>query len=136
MQLRHTNIPRIDAMSGRRQSGIHEYILSLAGELLNHFVSCIPKIGSAWLFPVPWAFRNLLNFIHDEFDSSKYPILVTENGLSSKDLPGIPTNGTDFSPVLDDQFRVTFYNGKSTLLHRNRLFSRFIKNTSVKCREQ
>ena len=53
-----------------------------------------------------------MNFIHDEFDSAKYPILVTENGLSSKDMPGIPTNGTDLEPVLDDQFRVTFYNGK------------------------
>ena len=72
----------------------------------------IHETGSFWLFPVPWAFRNLLNFIHDEFDSAKYPILVTENGLSSKDMPGIPTNGTDFEPVLDDQFRVTFYNGK------------------------
>ena len=72
----------------------------------------ISETGSFWLFPVPWAFRNLLNFIHDEFDSAKYPILVTENGLSSKDMAGIPTNGTDFEPVLDDQFRVTFYNGK------------------------
>ena len=56
--------------------------------------------------------RELLKFIHDEFDSSKYPIFVTENGLSSKDMPGVPSNGTDLNPNLDDQFRVNFYNGK------------------------
>ena len=71
--------------------------------------------GSAWLFPVPWAFRSLLKFIHETYDSSKYPIYVTENGLSSRDEgygtdfdPG--TNGTDLEPNLNDQFRVDFYN--------------------------
>ena len=70
-----------------------------------------PTTGSSWLGPVPWAFRELLKFIHQEFDSSKYPIFVTENGLSSKDMPGIPTNGTDFDPNLNDQFRINFYKG-------------------------
>jgi len=71
--------------------------------------------GSAWLFPVPWAFRSLLKFIDETYDSSKYPIYVTENGLSSRDEgygtdfdPG--TNGTDLEPNLKDQFRVDFYN--------------------------
>ena len=71
--------------------------------------------GSAWLFPVPWAFRSLLKFIDETYDSSKYPIYVTENGLSSRDEgygtdfdPG--TNGTDLEPNLNDQFRVDFYN--------------------------
>jgi len=34
-------------------------------------------------------------------------------------MPGIPTNGTDFEPVLNDQFRVTFYNGKIHLTNLN-----------------
>ena len=66
--------------------------------------------GSSWLFPVPWAFRSLLNFIDETYDSEKYPIFVTENGLSSRDNDFGGTNGTDQDPNLNDQFRVDFYN--------------------------
>ena len=66
-----------------------------------------PTTGSSWLFPVPWAFRSLLNWIDTNFDSEKYPIMITENGLSSK----YGDNGTDFEPNLNDQFRINFYNG-------------------------
>jgi len=70
-----------------------------------------PTTGSRWLFPVPWAFRELLNFIHQKWDTSIYPIFVTENGLSSKDglYPDVPSNGTDINPNLNDDFRITFY---------------------------
>ena len=72
-----------------------------------------PTTGSRWLFPVPWAFRELLNFIHQKWDTSVYPIFVTENGLSSKDglYPDVPSNGTDMNPNLNDDFRITFYQG-------------------------
>ena len=67
--------------------------------------------GSAWLFPVPWAFRSLLNFIDEHYDSKQYPIFVTENGLSSRDSTGAGIgNGTDMAPNLNDQFRIDFYN--------------------------
>ena len=66
--------------------------------------------GSSWLFPVPWAFRSLLNFIDETYDSKKYPIFVTENGLSSRDDDFGGGNGTDLEPNLNDQFRVDFYN--------------------------
>jgi len=67
--------------------------------------------GSAWLFPVPWAFRSLLNFIDEHYDSQQYPIFVTENGLSSRDSTGAGIgNGTDMAPNLNDQFRIDFYN--------------------------
>ena len=66
--------------------------------------------GSGWLFPVPWAFRSLLNFIDAHYDSKQYPIFVTENGLSSRDSEEVGGNGTDLAPNLDDQFRIDFYN--------------------------
>ena len=77
-----------------------------------------PETGSDWLRPCPWAFRQLLNYIHEKWAK---PIYVTENGVSSndgcneRDYCEDPrddcgaTNGTDFDPVLDDQFRVKFY---------------------------
>ena len=93
-----------------------------------------PTTGSSWLRPVPWAFRELLKFIHQEFNSSKYPIFVTENGLSSKDMPGIPTNGTDFDPNLNDQFRINFYKGIKPVLYS--LDPIFFQIILVKCIER
>jgi beta-glucosidase/6-phospho-beta-glucosidase/beta-galactosidase len=55
--------------------------------------------GSSWLHVVPWGFRNLLKYIHDRYDSTKHPIFVTENGVSSDG------NGTDINPELDDDWR-------------------------------
>ena len=42
-----------------------------------------PTSGSEWLLSVPWGHRYLLNYIHETYDSNKYPIYVTENGISS-----------------------------------------------------
>ena len=69
--------------------------------------------GSDWLYSCPWCFRNLLNFIHKKWDSNKFPIYVTENGISSSNYD--ITNGTDWDPNLDDQFRANFYHGESFL---------------------
>ena len=87
-----------------------------------------PTTGSRWLFPVPWAFRELLNFIHKKWDTSVYPIFVTENGLSSKDglYPGVPSNGTDMNPNLNDDFRITFYQGQLTKCFAREVYFQFI----------
>ena len=55
-------------------------------------------------------FRELLKWIHSTFDSNKYPIYVTENGMSTNNAD--LTNGTDFDPNLEDGFRIEFYNGE------------------------
>merc|ERR1719431_286646 len=70
-----------------------------------------PSSGSDWLYPCPWAFRELLKFIHNRWSR---PIYVTENGISSSDS----TNGTDHEPNLNDQFRVNFYNEYIGQMHR------------------
>ena len=54
--------------------------------------------------------RELLKWIHSTFDSNKYPIYVTENGMSTNNAD--LTNGTDLDPNLEDGFRVEFYNGE------------------------
>jgi len=41
-----------------------------------------------------------MKYIHETYDSNKYPIYITENGISSAG------NGTDIHPELDDQARV------------------------------
>jgi len=61
-----------------------------------------PESGSDWLRPCPWAFRELLKYIDQNWQK---PIYVTENGISSSDA----SNGTDLEPMLNDQFRVKFY---------------------------
>ena len=61
-----------------------------------------PESGSDWLRPCPWAFRELLKYIDQNWQK---PIYVTENGISSSDA----SNGTDLEPMLNDQFRVQFY---------------------------
>jgi len=70
-----------------------------------------PTSGSEWLYSVPWGFRRLLKYIHDTYDSEKYPIYVTENGISSAHRGGNDIgNGTDMEPNLDDSWRVDHYN--------------------------
>ena len=71
-----------------------------------------PTSGSSWLYSVPWAFRRLLKYIHDTYDSQKYPIYHTENGISSRD------NGTDFKPELNDQWRIDHYRSVIGQMHR------------------
>jgi len=61
-----------------------------------------PTSGSSWLLSVPWGFRNLLNYIHKRYDTQRFPIIITENGISSR-------NGTDLEPELDDQWRIDHY---------------------------
>ena len=63
--------------------------------------------GSSWLFSVPWGFRKLLNYVHDTYDSDKYPIYITENGISSSGT----SNGTDSNPGIDDYWRINHYHG-------------------------
>ena len=41
----------------------------------------------------------ILRYIHERYDSNKYPIIVTENGISGR-------NGTDKDPELNDQWRI------------------------------
>ena len=77
--------------------------------ILHFTLSCRPLAGSDWLKKVPYGFGDLLRTIDYKYDSSKYPIYVTENGLSSAHKTANPSNGTDFDPVLDDQFRIDFY---------------------------
>ena len=59
---------------------------------------------------MPWGFRRLLKYIHDTYDSEKYPIFVTENGISSNHKDPKNGNGTDMEPNLKDQWRVDHYN--------------------------
>lgn len=68
--------------------------------------------GSTWLWSVPWGFHHLLKYIHNRYDSEKYPIYITENGISSKN------NGTDAKPELNDQWRVNHYHGYIGQMHR------------------
>jgi len=95
---------------------------------LNHYTSTIMKwnterdynletvncenwqfAGSDWLKKVPYGFGDLLRTIDYKYNSNKYPIYVTENGLSSAHKVANPSNGTDVDPMLDDQFRIDFY---------------------------
>jgi len=68
-----------------------------------------PTSGSDWLYSVPWGFRRLLKYLHDTYDSNKFPIYVTENGISSAHKDEKPGNGTDEDPNLDDHWRVDHY---------------------------
>ena len=43
--------------------------------------------------------KMFLRYIHERYDSDKYPIIVTENGISGR-------NGTDKNPELNDQWRI------------------------------
>lgn len=72
--------------------------------------------GSEWHDIVPWGFRELLKWIHSTFDSKKYPIYVTENGMSTNNADF--TNGTDLDPNLKDGFRIEFYNDYIGQMHR------------------
>ena len=40
------------------------------------------RSGSSWLQVVPFAFRQLMNWIKDEYDN--VPVYITENGFSDK----------------------------------------------------
>jgi len=71
-----------------------------------------PQAGSSWLKSVPWGIRSLVKYIDNRYDSKKYPIIITENGVSSKG------NGTDLEPELNDQWRTDFYMGYIGQLHR------------------
>ena len=53
-----------------------------------------------------------MQYIDQTYNSTKYPIIVTENGISSKG------NGSDFEPELDDPWRVDYYHGYIGQLHR------------------
>ena len=71
-----------------------------------------PGAGSTWLKKVPWGIRKLLEHIHAHWDSNKYPIMITENGVSSAG------NGTDAKPELVDEWRVNFYKDYIGQVHR------------------
>jgi len=71
-----------------------------------------PTAGSSWLASNPYGMRRLMNYIGDRYNSTEYPIIVTENGISSKG------NGTDMDPELNDQWRQDFYHGYIGQLHR------------------
>ena len=71
-----------------------------------------PTAGSSWLKSVPWGLRKLLEYIHKKWDTNKYPIYITENGLSSKG------NGTDSNPELNDPWRRDFYHNYIGQVHR------------------
>jgi len=62
------------------------------------------KTGSSWFAVAPWPFRNLLRWIHYEYDG--IPIFVTENGYSSRDEPTDWQPGTD--PIHDPE-RTAYY---------------------------
>ena len=64
-----------------------------------------PQAGSSWLFSVPWGYKKLLAYIHKRYNSDKYPIYVTENGISSRG------NDTATEPELADQWRIDHYTG-------------------------
>ena len=53
-----------------------------------------------------------MNYLDQEYNSTQYPIIVTENGISSKG------NGTDEDPELNDHWRADFYHGYIGQLHR------------------
>ena len=53
-----------------------------------------------------------MNYLNQEYNSTQYPIIVTENGISSKG------NGTDEDPELNDHWRADFYHGYIGQLHR------------------
>ena len=53
-----------------------------------------------------------MNYLDQEYNSTRYPIIVTENGISSKG------NGTDEDPELNDHWRADFYHGYIGQLHR------------------
>jgi lactase-phlorizin hydrolase len=55
-----------------------------------------PSSGSSWLHVVPWGFRKLLKWIHDEYDG--IDIYVTENGMS------------DRNSSMSDGHRIYYYN--------------------------
>ena len=56
--------------------------------------------------------RRLMNYLDQQYNSTQYPIIVTENGISSKG------NGTDEDPELNDHWRADFYHGYIGQLHR------------------
>ena len=53
-----------------------------------------------------------MNYIDQRYNSTEYPIIVTENGISSKG------NGTDQDPELNDPWRRDFYHGYIGQLER------------------
>ena len=53
-----------------------------------------------------------MNYIDQRYNSTEYPIIVTENGISSKG------NGTDEDPELNDPWRRDFYHGYIGQLER------------------
>lgn len=71
-----------------------------------------PTAGSSWLASNPYGIRRLMNYLDQEYNSTQYPIIVTENGISSKG------NGTDEDPELNDHWRADFYHGYIGQLHR------------------
>ena len=64
-------------------------------------------------FTKPNKVFDVMNYLDQEFNSTKYPIIVTENGISSKG------NGTDEDPELNDHWRADFYHGYIGQLHRS-----------------
>ena len=81
------------------------------------------------LFRTFKSMRRLMNYFDQRYNSTKYPIIITENGISSRG------NGTDQEPEvlfqvkwsteslevffqLDDYWRIEFYHGYIGQLHR------------------
>ena len=61
-------------------------------------------------------------YIDQTYDSQKYPIFVTENGISSRG------NGTDLNPELDDDWRISHYTKYIGTLNFSPLF--YLNNKS------
>ncbi|KAK7867986.1 hypothetical protein R5R35_014768 [Gryllus longicercus] len=54
-----------------------------------------PGSGSSWLKVVPWGFRNVLSWIHEQYNGPN--IIITENGFSDRD------------GRIDDMERISYY---------------------------
>ena len=52
--------------------------------LNNLFKFLFVNLETVWLKSVPWGLRKLLEYIDEKWDSKKFPIFITENGLSSR----------------------------------------------------
>ncbi|XP_070575696.1 cytosolic beta-glucosidase-like [Ptychodera flava] len=57
-----------------------------------------PTSGAGWMRPVPWGFREYLNWIHKNFNQPV--IYITENGVAEH---------SDEEPMLDDTWRIQYH---------------------------
>lgn len=74
-----------------------------------------PQAASEWLYEVPWGIERTLHYIHSRYPAVK-SILITENGV---DVPG--EGQMQFPKMLDDQFRVNYFQKYLTHIARAKL---------------